>query len=1072
MSKISAQPLAADTDFTEEVPFRKGGANGRFSLATLKRKMLLGTGERVGAAYGINSALSNGAADLMRNNARRGITIAADKTGASTSLTGLAGLDPDTVSRYDGSTVEIEAHLPATANFLVDKPISGLAGTAFYLDGSSANIGTLVEPGTIDANNVITRRAQLVIVKNMRAIGLPLLIGAGAVAGTAHSIEFASLSLRCVAVPAGAAYNAADVTAALNGALHHRPTIGPLDTIDWSAAPGANGTAIVDALGRSVGIITPAGKATNGALVQGVLNIDPSWGALLQGCHVEIRVPIATTAVFSRSVGPNLNTGSTAFALRAAELLKVSSSAFAAQYVHRYRAIMAGTETSLTIFLKDVATANAAALESWQIDVDNVSIAVVLAPAGIDVPALNERIAQIRRSLNPNLLPSSTGNAMLNDAYLNGEALGGASFTVDARGIRDGLSTPAGSTGASAYVVRTWSFAPVTDAWAGRSVDFKIVMAATANYLTLKGLDITNRLAVKKGGVASNNNGTILRTWQVGNRIYRIIRLPWTADITDAGPCVQTIAAATDTSAASFRIIDWSASPVTPLADSSDTFHGQRAADRRLLVGDIIGLPPADGQTYGIKNGAWALPPSGPGGSGVSRMAIVIAIMGQSTECGAVKDAERAAFAQAFWSQRVAGRAVPFGPNVGTGGRGGWAPKLIDDLWDYGYDAQLLNGAIGSQSFIFHACGALRPRADSAAYYQKRYPTNGRDAGYFGDVMLDATSGRVFQCVAGNDIAAWHDGGPHGWIDGRTPNLDYIDQAPLLDPVNGIYRKTAAARPAALSTVNLNGTVADGDITWKYIGDVTSGIYSGLGAYSVFTETQKGGGFDPFGTLQRLATALSLTSGQRRIVYIANGQADAGNGRSMYGAALKSIGNFYLARGFEIAIGLTQYTATASTAYYDDLALGRSDALAALKADATFGTKVHDGANLYAAMGSTGPMGGAYITASIASNLLTIGTTTKGAVEVGHRIVDPATGNVLGTVASAAGSNQWNLIGGVDTPAGTSLRSVGEFYQTTPADLLIHINGAGMVGPDLEGVSCAGKYVSDAFKAFLPQIAV
>lgn len=123
-------------------------------------------------------------------------------------------------------------------------------------------------------------------------------------------------------------------------------------------------------------------------------------------------------------------------------------------------------------------------------------------------------------------------------------------------------------------------------------------------------------------------------------------------------------------------------------------------------------------------------------------------------------------------------------------------------------------------------------------------------------------------------------------------------------------------------------------------------------------------------------------------------------------------------------------------------------------------------------MGTTGPLGGADITGAISSGVLTVSAITTGnTIEVGMRVGDPANVSLRGTITgqltgTAGGTGTYSLSGATDTTS-RNLKVVGDFFQLDG----LHINGAGAVGPDVGGKSCAGKYVSDSFKAFLPSMA-
>lgn len=167
-------------------------------------------------------------------------------------------------------------------------------------------------------------------------------------------------------------------------------------------------------------------------------------------------------------------------------------------------------------------------------------------------------------------------------------------------------------------------------------------------------------------------------------------------------------------------------------------------------------------------------------------------------------------------------------------------------------------------------------------------------------------------------------------------------------------------------------TSANPGVTWEFQGFINGTPPNGIGgqgtyplAGTVFTESQSGMGFDPLGILQRLHEELQRVKADRKLVYWANGQSDLGFASTtpgtvctQYRDALISIGNFFLNRGYEFMLGFTSYSpasSAATTVQWDNLVLARNAALTTLQAGAD-GARVYAGANLYALMGTTGPM--------------------------------------------------------------------------------------------------------------------
>lgn len=454
----------------------------------------------------------------------------------------------------------------------------------------------------------------------------------------------------------------------------------------------------------------------------------------------------------------------------------------------------------------------------------------------------------------------------------------------------------------------------------------------------------------------------------------------------------------------------------------------------------------------------------------LKRKKIAFGIIGQSNERGNVLESDKAAYPLAFGSLiNPRGVQCPIGPAKAR--TGGWWPYVYDELWNWGYELEMVNGAVGSASFIAHVAGQMALYDSfSQVGYQRRLPSSGEDKGFAG-MRIAPTAGSDspvwVQVAGGEDTAAFASGAFPVLVNGAgvETQLDYMlytannkksggarftaDFSGTTMTVTSVakgtlavgqylygyggYRNqiTAALQITALGTgtggtgtytvsasnsgagkvlcsttanfayTALGATVTDGDLTWKCESATSTSPYGGQYG-TVFTEAQMGKGFDPYGLLTRLHDEMQrVRDADRKIIYIQNAQSDVSATQAQYQAALESIANYYLNRGYEVMIGLSCFNpGGATTTQYNTLKAGRDAALVSLKAGVN-GAKVFDGADLYTLMGSTGPM--------------------------------------------AAG---------------------GGFMQADNT----HLNGRGVVGPALSGIDPAGKHVSDAVKAVLPKL--
>lgn len=445
------------------------------------------------------------------------------------------------------------------------------------------------------------------------------------------------------------------------------------------------------------------------------------------------------------------------------------------------------------------------------------------------------------------------------------------------------------------------------------------------------------------------------------------------------------------------------------------------------------------------------------------RPTIAIGVDGQSNERNNVlasETSEKTNYPLAFGSLRVPSRKGPQRPALTK--NGGWWWYVHDELWDMGYNPIIVNGAIGSLSFQAHSPAITKSWAANTAYYQRRDPIGG-DFGDTGDIISVNSAAQFFVCTVGSIRSAFTEGGRTG-ADGVQGNLDYIANGPAL---------LSGGSAPNWAGVSIGSTITDGALTWLR---VSNAYYNGRigSAFSSKVDQQMGNGFDPLGVMHRLHREMQRIDADKKIIYIQNAQSDLSAGAVNYANILQAKAEFYLDRDYDVAIGLSCWGGNASNssiANYDALATGRANALATLKA--AYPGRVFDGANLYGSMGTTGPMAARTFRATISGNTLTDDGTLSwgGPMEIGMR-VGISTGVLYGTIASfgtgtgGAGTYTLDRTGaGVDTSnvaVQTDMRGTGAFLQFRDA---VHLSGAGAVGPDVAGKSCAGKHVSDAFKA-------
>ena len=335
------------------------------------------------------------------------------------------------------------------------------------------------------------------------------------------------------------------------------------------------------------------------------------------------------------------------------------------------------------------------------------------------------------------------------------------------------------------------------------------------------------------------------------------------------------------------------------------------------------------------------------------RPKIALAMLGQSNERGQVASnelisgvASRTAYPQAYRSLRKPALAYPISPSVALSG--GPLFKIADDLWDWGYDAQIINGSKGGFSFNFDACGYVYSgRSNTTGYRRQRTsPLSATDRGFYGDMMI--ASSKLFLCTTGVDSYVTYKG------------LALSDNAGVyeLDYKRASGTQATAGSSPDFSTAAVGDTVTDGTVVWTCIS--LSATYLGYTYSAGAPIPSTRAGFDPYGVVRDLCERLQAADADYKAVYLGNAQSDYNT--ATYAAAVQNLGSYFLDRGFHVYLGLSMYyPGGATTGQYDTLTAALATAKAALIS--TYGsTYIHDGANLYTLMGSTGAMasGGAY----------------------------------------------------------------------------------------------------------------
>lgn len=289
---------------------------------------------------------------------------------------------------------------------------------------------------------------------------------------------------------------------------------------------------------------------------------------------------------------------------------------------------------------------------------------------------------------------------------------------------------------------------------------------------------------------------------------------------------------------------------------------------------------------------------------------IALGILGQSNEKGQLPSSQRATYPTCFQSalNPAVNSMMGYSNALDSNFYGSWWPAFYDLMLAYGYDMQMVNGAFGSVSFVDHVCGRVKGWSAGAGYFQERTTrANTYDRGYIGDVIVE--SNRIFRCTTGNQI----------YVTYRTEQFD--GASPIGTTIGYVNRVgsavTGGTKPAGFATATKDQTITDGGITWTCVSATNNiGLFTG----QVFHSGINGYGFDPLGLLDMLHERMSLKTGVvDKYIHLCNGQADTGNAGTTYQQALGYIVDYFRARNYKVAIGLSSITGGGSAATWDQL---------------------------------------------------------------------------------------------------------------------------------------------------------
>ena len=262
------------------------------------------------------------------------------------------------------------------------------------------------------------------------------------------------------------------------------------------------------------------------------------------------------------------------------------------------------------------------------------------------------------------------------------------------------------------------------------------------------------------------------------------------------------------------------------------------------------------------------------------RKRISIGILGQSNEQNRVPPSEARAQPGAFRSKYNSAVLAPQMGNVVLQPAGGavksMAPfggmwfGLYDRLWELGYDAAMVNGAIGSASMVRDFAGStVQWRPTSSGYYQNRVALGASgDLGDAGSIIVAGNPSRIFRCVEGRRRYALLEG--HAFLPGtKIDKIDYIT-------TTGKH-KSGKKEPNWDSLRRFGDELFDGDLVWRLEADNNIGLKAAQTGRGGCHQIMGHGYWDPLGMVRRLTSMMmSIQHVEERWIILQNGQSDYG----------------------------------------------------------------------------------------------------------------------------------------------------------------------------------------------------
>lgn len=519
-------------------------------------------GEQATKADYSGTALNGGAMTVVGGRSV-GFAVPAGSTGTSTYVRPEIAFTADEAAALAGATVRLKVVAVVTPNFVGEKPIVPNPLQAITSAAQTVTVGALAR--SEQAGTLLFREATVVFDANWRKLGMPLqLAGVGNVTTNAHSLQVVSFTLvveslagkavggadfalqrlineRAAPIEAGLAANNTGLAAARAAAAAARLTSGDI-ALDWVVGNVFNGATVLAAPAK--GFAIPSGSTGQNSFSTARVPFTAAMRAGLVGRTLRFMAVAEATAGFVAQKPLNASGVLVDIAgggQRQNQGVIVRAEQIGTKIYREITYTVVGDEAYVGVVFQ---VGGGAATSNLTLQIANLSYAIEATPASSAATPNDEQFRWRFEDLFAgkgvdaalaSMLSNVSGAAMLagrmqltfGDQPLTssvGQMFNGAVAIAGPGGGSNiiGFTSPAGASINPTYVTPRIALSAAQRATlTGRTVRLKTVATVTAGFLTDRTFGTNPVNVTTTGGVTRQNQGTLVRSEQIGTTLYR-----------------------------------------------------------------------------------------------------------------------------------------------------------------------------------------------------------------------------------------------------------------------------------------------------------------------------------------------------------------------------------------------------------------------------------------------------------------------------------------------------------------------------------------------------------------------